>query len=639
MMIDKIKYPNDIKRIKPKYLPALAKEIREFILDNVNKNGGHLASNLGDVELIMALHLSFDLPKDKIIFDVGHQSYTHKILTGRAEGFKNLRQIDGVSGFPSVSESDCDAFETGHATTSISAAYGMAKARDILGESFNVAAVIGDGAMTGGMAYEAINNAASLNSNMIIVLNDNNMSIGKNIGGMSKALTDIRLTKSYINAKNEIKRIFNDIPVIGKTLADSISAVKSSIKQLVLKGMIFEDMGITYVGPVDGHNINSMKQIFDETKSFKGCVLVHVITQKGRGFIDAIKNPDRFHSVSKGFLTNNKNFDIQKNEIIYNKKETYSDIFSKVLLEEAENNKKLVAITAAMTAGTGLTKFANKFSDRFFDVGIAEEHAITMAAGMSKIGLHPVVAIYSTFLQRSYDQLINDLGGMNLSATIILDRAGIVPNDGRTHQGIYDLSYLSTVPNLILLAPKNNIEFEMMLREAFNSEKLIAIRVPKGDTYKELNAVENIANKSDIFSSELIFESKLNNKKSVLLVPVGNMIATAFEVKDILSKNNIDCSIINPRIINPIDTEFIHKYAGINDLTVSMEENIKEGGFGQRLLGELNNLGFDKKFINISIDNIPYKTGSVKAIKNEILFTAEDISQKIFNALEKRYER
>jgi len=638
-MIDKIKYPNDIKRIKPKYLPALAKEIREFILDNVNKNGGHLASNLGDVELIMALHLSFDLPKDKIIFDVGHQSYTHKILTGRAEGFKNLRQIDGVSGFPSVSESDCDAFETGHATTSISAAYGMAKARDILGESFNVAAVIGDGAMTGGMAYEAINNAASLNSNMIIVLNDNNMSIGKNIGGMSKALTDIRLTKSYINAKNEIKRIFNDIPVIGKTLADSISAVKSSIKQLVLKGMIFEDMGITYVGPVDGHNINSMKQIFDETKSFKGCVLVHVITQKGRGFIDAIKNPDRFHSVSKGFLTNNKNFDIQKNEIIYNKKETYSDIFSKVLLEEAENNKKLVAITAAMTAGTGLTKFANKFSDRFFDVGIAEEHAITMAAGMSKIGLHPVVAIYSTFLQRSYDQLINDLGGMNLSATIILDRAGIVPNDGRTHQGIYDLSYLSTVPNLILLAPKNNIEFEMMLREAFNSEKLIAIRVPKGDTYKELNAVENIANKSDIFSSELIFESKLNNKKSVLLVPVGNMIATAFEVKDILSKNNIDCSIINPRIINPIDTEFIHKYAGINDLTVSMEENIKEGGFGQRLLGELNNLGFDKKFINISIDNIPYKTGSVKAIKNEILFTAEDISQKIFNALEKRYER
>lgn len=639
MMIDKIKYPNDIKRIKPKYLPALAKEIREFILDNVNKNGGHLASNLGDVELIMALHLSFDLPKDKIIFDVGHQSYTHKILTGRAEGFKNLRQIDGVSGFPSVSESNCDAFETGHATTSISAAYGMAKARDILGESFNVAAVIGDGAMTGGMAYEAINNAASLNSNMIIVLNDNNMSIGKNIGGMSKALTDIRLTKSYINAKNEIKRIFNDIPVIGKTLADSISAVKSSIKQLVLKGMIFEDMGITYVGPVDGHNINSMKQIFDETKSFKGCVLVHVITQKGRGFIDAIKNPDRFHSVSKGFLTNNKNFDIQKNEIIYNKKETYSDIFSKVLLEEAENNKKLVAITAAMTAGTGLTKFANKFSDRFFDVGIAEEHAITMAAGMSKIGLHPVVAIYSTFLQRSYDQLINDLGGMNLSATIILDRAGIVPNDGRTHQGIYDLSYLSNVPNLILLAPKNNIEFEMMLREAFNSEKLIAIRVPKGDTYKELNAVENMADKSDIFSSELIFESKLNNKESVLIVSVGNMIATAFEVKDILSKNNIDCSIINPRIINPIDTEFIHKYADINDLTVSMEENIKEGGFGQRLLGELNNLGFDKKFINISIDNIPYKAGSVKAIKNEILFTAEDISQKIFNALEKRYER
>lgn len=634
-MIDKIKRPNDIKRINPRYLPSLAKEIREFILDNVNRNGGHLASNLGNVELTMALHLSFDLPKDKIIFDVGHQSYTHKILTGRAEGFKNLRQIDGISGFPSINESDCDVFETGHATTSISAAYGMAKARDILGETFNIAAVIGDGAMTGGMAYEAINNAASLKSNMIIVLNDNNMSIDRNIGGMSKALTNIRLTKSYINAKDEIKRIFNDIPVIGKTLADSISTIKSSIKQLVLNGMIFEDMGITYVGPVDGHNINSMKQIFDEAKSFKGCVLIHVITQKGRGFIDAIKNPDKFHSVSKGFLTNHKNFDVQKNKIICSKKETYSDIFSKVLLKEAEKNKKLVAITAAMATGTGLAEFANKFGDRFFDVGIAEEHAITMAAGMSKLGLHPVIAIYSTFLQRSYDQLINDLGGMNLSATLILDRAGIVPNDGRTHQGIYDLSYLSNVPNLILLAPKDSFEFEAMLREAFNSEKLIAIRVPKGEAYKELKTLKNLDDKFNIFSSELIFESKLNNKKSVLLVPVGNMMDTAFNVKDILLTNNIDCSIINPRIINPIDTEFIHKYAGINDLTVSMEENIKEGGFGQRLLGELNNSGFDKKFINISIDNIPYKTGSVKDIKNEILFTPEDISKKILKVLEK----
>ena len=634
-MIDKIKRPHDIKRIKPRYLPSLAKEIREFILDNVNRNGGHLASNLGNVELTMALHLSFDLPKDKIIFDVGHQSYTHKILTGRAEGFKNLRQINGISGFPSINESDCDVFETGHATTSISAAYGMAKARDILGETFNIAAVIGDGAMTGGMAYEAINNASSLKSNMIIVLNDNNMSIDKNIGGMSKALTDIRLTKSYINAKDEIKRIFNDIPVIGKTLADSISTIKSSIKQLVLNGMIFEDMGITYVGPVDGHNINSMKQIFDEAKSFKGCVLIHVITQKGRGFIDAIKNPDKFHSVSKGFLTNNKNFDVQKNKIICSKKETYSDIFSKVLLKEAENNKKLVAITAAMATGTGLAEFANKFGDRFFDVGIAEEHAITMAAGMSKLGLHPVIAIYSTFLQRSYDQLINDLGGMNLSATLILDRAGVVPNDGRTHQGIYDLSYLSNVPNLILLAPKDSFEFEAMLREAFNSEKLIAIRVPKGEAYKELKTLKNLDDKFNIFSSELIFESKLNNKKSVLLVPVGNMMDTAFNVKDILLTNNIDCSIINPRIINPIDTEFIHKYADINDLTVSMEENIKEGGFGQRLLGELYNSGFDKKFINISIDNIPYKTGSVKDIKNEILFTAEDISKKILKVLEK----
>lgn len=627
-MIDKIKHPNDIKRIKPKYLPKLAREIREFILHSVNKNGGHLASNLGNVELTMALHLSFDLLKDKIIFDVGHQSYTHKILTGRSKGFENLRQIDGISGFPSINESDCDAFETGHATTSISAAYGMAKARDILGEDFHIVAVIGDGAMTGGMAYEAINNAAALDSNMIIVLNDNNMSIDKNIGGMSKALTDIRLTKSYINAKDEIKRLFNDIPIFGEPLANSISMVKSSIKQLVLKGMIFENMGITYVGPVDGHDINSMKQIFEEAKAFKGCVLIHVITQKGKGFIDAIKNPDRFHSVSKGFLINNK-------DLTSPKKESYSDIFSRVLLEEAENNKRLVAITAAMTSGTGLTEFSNRFNDRFFDVGIAEEHAITMAAGMSKLGLHPVVAIYSTFLQRSYDQLINDLGGMNLSATLILDRAGIVPNDGRTHQGIYDLSYLSTVPNLILLAPKNGVEFERMLRVSFNSDRLIAIRVPKGAAYENLDMLKVSDDEDDVFSSELIFESKFNNKNSVLLVPVGNMIDTAFEIKNILSENNIDCSIINPRILKPIDSKFIHKYAAYHSLTVSMEENITEGGFGQRLLSELNNLGFDRKFLNISIENIPYKTGTVKAIKDEILLTAEGISRKILNSLEK----
>lgn len=621
MVVEKIKKPNDIKKLKSKYRSLLAKEIRELIISSTNTNGGHLGSNLGDVELIMALHLSFDLPKDKIIYDVGHQSYTHKILTGRANDMTRLRQIDGISGFPSISESDCDAFETGHATTSISAAYGMAKARDILNEDYNVIAVIGDGAMTGGMAYEAINNAASLDSNMIIVLNDNNMSIDQNIGGMSKALADIRLTKSYINAKGEIKRIFNEVPLIGKQMADYISKVKASLKQLVIKGMIFENMGITYVGPVDGHDIDAMTDIFNEAKAFKGCVMIHVVTQKGKGFIGAIQDPNRFHSVSKGFLTNDN---VSRNA-------TYSDILSRTLLDEADKNKKIVAITAAMTSGTGLTEFSKKYPNRFFDVGIAEEHAITMAAGMSRMGLHPVIAIYSTFMQRGYDQLVNDLGGMRLPATIILDRAGIVPNDGRTHQGIYDLSYLPSVPNLILLAPKNDKEFENMLRYSLSSDRLIAIRVPKGEAYQGLKEFNN-----DEFSltSEIIYDAGDGKEKSCLLIPVGSMMEAALKIRAILLKKGLRCSLINPRILYPIDSSFINKYAQKHIITVSLEENIEHGGFGQRLLYELNKCGFNKKYLNISIENRSYPAGSVNEIKSLLKLNPEDIARKILEQLE-----
>lgn len=590
MILSNIKKPNDIKKIKPHQYKILAKEIRELILDSVNRNGGHLSANLGTVELTMALHLSLDFPKDKLIFDVGHQSYTHKILTGRADKMTSLRQLGGISGFPSIEESECDCFETGHATTSISAAYGMVRAREIMNEDYNVVAVIGDGAITGGMAYEAINNAAQLKSNLMIVLNDNTMSIDKNIGGMSKALMDIRMANSYTDAKSEIKKFLNDIPIIGESTAKLMSKVKSSIKQLMLKGMIFENMGLTYIGPIDGSDISFMKKVFSEAKMLNRCVLIHVITQKGRGFAPAINRPDEYHSVSADFLKDKK----------MKHTPTYSDIFSETLIEEAKRNKKLVAITAAMASGTGLLNFSKEYPKRFFDVGIAEEHAVTMAAGMSKTGLHPVVAVYSTFLQRAYDQLINDVGGMNLPMTFILDRAGFVARDGRTHQGIYDISYLATIPNMTVLAPKNIDEFREMLQYAFSVECLTAIRVPKGEAYRGLSEYRQPV---AALKSEVIFDTGLDKEDSVLLVAVGAMMEEALKLRSLLLKHSIPCSLINPMLIHPVDSEGIFEFAIRHSLTVSMEENIEEGGFGQRLLAKLNNMGFNRVFLNISIEN------------------------------------
>lgn len=621
MILSNIKKPNDIKKVKPHQYKILAKEIRELILGSVNKNGGHLSANLGTVELTMALHLSLDFPKDKLIFDVGHQAYTHKILTGRAEQMDFLRKPGGISGFPSIAESECDCFETGHATTSISAAYGMVKAREILNEDYNVVAVIGDGAITGGMAYEAINNAAQLKSNMMIVLNDNTMSIDKNIGGMSKALMDIRMANSYTDAKSEIKRFLNEVPFIGESTAKFMSKVKSSIKQLMLKGMIFENMGLTYIGPIDGSDISFMKKVFSEAKMLNRCVLIHVITQKGKGFAPAINRPDEYHSVSAGFLKNK-----EMKPVV-----TYSDVFSETLIEEAKRNKKLVAITAAMASGTGLLDFSKEYPKRFFDVGIAEEHAVTMAAGMSKMGLHPVVAIYSTFMQRAYDQLINDVGGMNLPMTLILDRAGLVAGDGRTHQGIYDLSYLATVPNMMVLAPKNLDEFKRMLHYAFSIEQLIAIRVPKGEAYRGLSEYKQPVAK---LKSEVIFHTGLDKTDSVLLIPVGTMMEEALKLKELLTEHSIPCSLINPMLVHPIDSEGIFELATRHSLTVSMEENIEEGGFGQRLLMNLINMGFNRAFLNISIENGFYSVADRKSLLLGARLDCESVLSDIMTVLE-----
>lgn len=620
MILDKIKKPNDIKKIPVRYYRSLATEIRELIIQAVNKNGGHLSSNLGTVELIMALHLAYDLPKDKIIFDVGHQSYTHKILTGRANQMFSLRQNSGIAGFPAVEESDCDCFETGHATTSISAAYGMVKAREVLNQDYDVVAVIGDGAMTGGMAYEAINNASQLKSNMLIVLNDNEMSIDRNIGGMSKALTDIRMKGQYTDAKSAVKRFLGDVPVIGENTVKIMSKLKSSLKQLMLKGMIFENMGITYIGPIDGSDVSFMKKVFLEAKELQRCVLIHVITEKGRGYEPALKTPNRYHSVAPGFL----NHKAKKTSL------SYSDIVSHTLLEEAKENKKLVAITAAMASGTGLSEFALTYPNRFFDVGIAEEHALTMAAAMSKMGLHPVVAIYSTFLQRAYDQLINDAGGMNLPMTLILDRAGFVSGDGRTHQGIFDISYLATVPNLILLAPKNAEEFKGMLSYALKEDKIIAIRVPKGEAYSGLSEYKN--NISEL-KSEIIFQTGMNKENSVLLVAVGIMVTEALKVRAKLMEEGILCSLMNPMVLHPVDAKGIFDFASKHSLTVSLEENIETGGFGQRLLADLYDLGFDREFVNISVENTAHPVADARTLRERVGIHCDGIVSKVLEKL------
>ena len=478
MLLDRINAVNDIKKIDPEDYPALAEEIRQFLIGHISKTGGHLGSNLGTVELTMALHLSFQLPEDKIIWDVGHQSYTHKLLTGRKDQFDNLRKFGGMSGFPKRKESSCDSFDTGHSSTSISAGLGLVKARDIQGQKNSVISVIGDGSLTGGMAYEALNNAAKLETNFIIVLNDNNMSISENVGGISKYLNNIRTANAYLDIKEGVYNTLKDIPR-GDRIVEGIRKAKSGFKQLVVPGMFFEDMGITYLGPVDGHNIPAMLRMFQEAKRVRNTVIVHVITQKGKGFEPAERHPARFHGAEP--------FDTETG-IPLNPRTTanYTDIFSTVMCKLGARNEKVVAITAAMPDGTGLKRFRNMYPDRFFDVGIAEEHAVTFAAGLAVGGLKPVVAIYSSFLQRAYDQIIHDVCIQNLPVVFAVDRAGIVGSDGETHQGIFDLSYLSSIPNMHVMAPKNKWELSDMMKYALSLNAPVAIRYPRGEAYAGL---------------------------------------------------------------------------------------------------------------------------------------------------------
>lgn len=613
-MLEKIQKPNDIKKIPADQLPALAEEIREFIIESLSKTGGHLASNLGVVELTIAMHRVFDLPKDKLIWDVGHQSYTHKILTGRKDGFETLRREGGISGFPKRSESDCDVFDTGHSSTSISAGVGYVRARELKKENYSVVSIIGDGALTGGMAYEALNNAASLKSNFIIVLNDNEMSITENVGGMSSYLSGLRTESAYTGFKMDVTKALNRIPGIGPGMVDAMRKTKSSIKQIIIPGMLFEDMGLTYLGPVDGHNIPQLIKTFQEAKRFEGPILVHVLTQKGRGYEPAMRHPARFHGAGP--------FDVKTGLPVGKSNPTYTDVFSTVMRKMGDRRKDVAAVTAAMMTGVGLKRFSNMFPDRCFDVGIAEEHAVTFAAALSLGGITPVVAIYSSFLQRAYDQIMHDVCMQNLHVVFAIDRAGLVGYDGETHHGIFDLSYLGSMPNMTILAPKNLWELSDMIKFAVDYDGPIAVRYPRGEAYaglKEFRAPICLG------KSEVIHEGS-----RVALLAVGSMVKMAEEVqKQLKERMDMDAALVNARFVKPIDEELLRSFADTYELVVTLEENVKDGGFGERVLAfaEEEDLPFGVEIIALPDRFIPH--GSVSYQMKQVGFTPEDICGRI----------
>ena len=614
MVLEKIEQANDIKKLNPQELEILAGEIREFLIEKISKTGGHLASNLGVVELTMALHLAFQLPEDKIIWDVGHQSYTHKILTGRREGFEGLRKYGGMSGFPKRRESDCDAFGTGHSSTPISAGLGYAHARDIRKKNYKVVSVIGDGALTGGMAFEALNNATRLEKNFIIVLNDNNMSISENVGGLSNHLNRLRTAESYHDLKEGVMNSLAKIPVYGDWMVEQVRRAKSGIKQLVIPGMIYENMGITYLGPVDGHNIEEMVRVFKDASKVDGPVMVHCLTQKGRGYLPAERHPARFHGAEP--------FDIETG-LPSNKKEkaAYTDIFSTVMRKLGDRNENVVAITAAMETGTGLKRFHNMFPERFFDVGIAEEHAITFAAGLAAGGMIPVVAVYSSFLQRAYDQILHDVCIQNLHVIIAIDRAGLVGSDGETHQGIFDISFLCTIPNMTLMAPKNKWEFSDMVKFAVDFDGPIAIRYPRGEAYDGLAKMRApiVLGKSET----------LYDEEEICLIAFGSMVKTAVKVREMLKERGYHCSLINARFAKPLDYEMLTRTAKEHRLLVTLEENVKSGGFGEQVMDYLEECSLDVRLLNIAISDEYVEHGNVNILYQEVGIDAESVVKRI----------
>ncbi len=614
-LIDLINQANDIKKIKVADYDKLADEIRAFLIQNVSKTGGHLASNLGVVELTMALHLFLGFPQDKLVWDVGHQAYTHKLLTGRKELFPTLRQMDGLSGFPKMEESCCDSFDTGHSSTAVSAALGLVKARDLNRDNNKVVAVIGDGALTGGMAFEAINNAGRLMTNFIIVLNDNNMSISENVGGLANYLAKLRTSSKYTGFKQNMENALNHLPGIGKEIVEKLKRSKDAIKYFMLPSMFFEDMGLTYIGPIDGHDIHQLMVAFETASRAKKAVVVHVLTKKGKGYQPAEKYPARFHGVDP--------FDISSGKPINKEKElSYTKVFSDTMVKLAKEDNKVLAITAAMPYGTGLSDFKKLYPERFFDVGIAEQHAVTFAAGLAMGGFKPVVAIYSTFLQRAYDQIIHDVCINNLPVVFAIDRAGITGKDGKTHQGTFDLSFLSHIPNLTVMAPKNKQEFEEMLNYAVSLNGPVALRYPKGDAYLGLSDKQTPL---EYGKSELIYEGK-----DIAILAVGSMVKTGVGVVESLKAEGIEATLVNVRFVSPFDNKVLEELSESHKLVVTLEENVKSGGYGQKVADYLFEAKKQTvKFLNISVPDLYIEHGSVCELHKKFGLDEESILSRI----------
>ena len=616
-MLELIEKENDIKKIPKEDWPELASEIREFLIEKISVSGGHLGSNLGAVELTMALHLFLNFPEDKLIWDVGHQSYTHKLLTGRRDGFDSLRSFHGMAGFPKTCESKCDCFNTGHSSTSISAGLGIVKARDLTNRNYTVVSVIGDGSLTGGMAYEALNNASKLETNFIIVLNDNNMSISENVGGMSKYLNSIRTADGYLELKESVlNRLLNFKG--GDELVRRIRKTKNTFKSIVVPGMFFEDMGITYLGPVDGHNVGNILETLKDARRCKGPVIVHVLTKKGKGYEPAENHPARFHGTEP--------FDIETGlPSKQRSKSNYTDVFSTVMVKQGERNERVCAITAAMADGTGLKRFRNLYPERFFDVGIAEEHAVTFAAGLASGGMIPVVAIYSSFLQRAYDQILHDVCIQKLHVVFAIDRAGIVGSDGETHQGIFDISFLSSIPNMTIMAPKNKWELSDMVKFAIGFDSPIAIRYPRGEAYEGLSEFRAPV---EYGKAEMLYEGS-----KVAIVALGSMVKTGEAVRTLLKDDGIDATLVNARFAKPIDEDMIEILSKDHSIFVTLEENVASGGFSEKVMEFVVRRGLNVRLVPVNIPDEYVEHGNPEILKHEIGLDAESIYKRIKNEL------
>ena len=592
-MLEKVNSLEDLKTLNIEDKKILAKDIRKYILEIVSKNGGHLASNLGVVELTIALDSVFNVPEDKIVWDVGHQTYVHKILTGRKEQMKTLRTLNGIAGFPKTNESETDCFNTGHSSTSISVALGMARARDIENKNNSVIAVIGDGALTGGMALEALNDAGYSGTKMTVILNDNEMSISKNIGGMNMLLSKLRTKRTYTKSNISLKKIINKIPVIGKPFVKIVQRIKRSIKQLIIPKMFFEDIGFRYLGPVDGHNIEELERMLKITKELDGPVLLHVLTKKGKGYKIAEENPDKYHATGP--------FNIETGKTIGEKKKDYSKVFGDKLIKMAKENKKIVAITASMKDGTGLKDFQKEFPDRFFDIGIAEQHAVGLAAGMAKAGLIPFVPIYSSFYQRAYDQVIHDVAIQNLHVIMLVDRAGIVGQDGETHQGTFDMAFFRLVPNLVIMAPKDFEELEKMLEFAIKLERPIVIRYPRGGESDKIKFAKY--EKIEKGKVEVIKEGN-----DLSIIAIGKTVSKAMEIAEMLTKDKIEAEVINARFLKPLDKESIKKSIEKTKFVITIEDGTVINGLGTAI----KELIIDEKLEDIEIKSHAYPDEFIK---------------------------